>query len=130
MDNYMVGLYTFYSCWLIKDFIHNTCFHLFHGFQYGAVNQEAMDQIIYIISHTCRHNQSLYQQIYTQPIERALFFKIFEKTQPIHCTGLLRSIKLVHLDSKNLTCFIQNLVYNLMNLVPHSKCDRKCLKKG
>ena len=30
-------------------------------------------------------------------------------------TGLLRSSKLVHLDGKNLTFFIRNLVQNLLN---------------
>ena len=41
-----------------------------------------------------------------------------------------RSSKLVYLGGKNLTCFIQNLVGNLMKLVLSSKSDRKRPKNG
>ena len=44
------------------------------------------------------------------------------------CTGLLRSSKLVHLDGKNLVCFTQNSVQNLMNLDIISKNKRRALK--
>ena len=52
-------------------------------------------------------------------------FKFLKRCSQFRCTGLLHSSKLVHLDSKNLTCFIQNLVQNLMNLVLPSKNNRK-----
>ena len=42
----------------------------------------------------------------------------------------LRSSKLVHLDGKNLTCFIQDLVQSLMNLVLSFKSDRKRPKRA
>ena len=53
------------------------------------------------------------------------FLKFLKKRSQFRCTGLLRSGKLVHLDGKNLNCFIQNLVHDLMNLVLRSKGDRK-----
>ena len=53
-------------------------------------------------------------------------FKIFLKERSqFRCTGLLCNSKLVHLDGKNLTRFIQNLVQNLMNLILSSKSNRK-----
>ena len=53
------------------------------------------------------------------------FLKFLKKRTQFRCTGLLRSSKLVILDGKNLICFIQNLVHDLMNLVLRSKSDRK-----
>ena len=53
-------------------------------------------------------------------------FKIFLKERSqFRRTGLLCNSKLVHLDGKNLTRFIQNLVQNLMNLILSSKSNRK-----
>ena len=43
---------------------------------------------------------------------------------------LVCQYKLVHLEGKNWTCFIQNLVQNLMHLVLHSESDRKLKKKN
>ena len=60
---------------------------------------------------------------------RTVFFEFFKKHSQIRCTGLLQSSKLVHLDGKNLTCFIQNLVPNLMNVVlKQQEGDKKLLK--
>ena len=56
---------------------------------------------------------------------RTVFFKFLKNRSQFRCTGLLCSSQLVHLDGKNLTCFIQNLVQNLMNLILRSKSDRK-----
>ena len=53
------------------------------------------------------------------------FLKCLKKRSQFRCTGLLHSSKLVNLDGKNLTCFIQKLVHNLMNLVLGSKSDKK-----
>ena len=53
-----------------------------------------------------------------------------EKRRQFRFTGFLRSSKLVHLDSKNLTCYIQNLVQNLINLVLHSENNRKWQKNA
>ena len=38
---------------------------------------------------------------------------------------MLGNSKLVHLNGKILTCFIQNLVYNLKNVVLRRKSDKK-----
>ena len=45
------------------------------------------------------------------------FLKFLKKSSQFCCTDLLQSSNLVHLDGKNLACFIENLVQNLMNLV-------------
>ena len=41
---------------------------------------------------------------------------------------MLGNSKLVHLNGKILTCFIQNLVYNLKNVVLHVKVTRSSQK--
>ena len=74
-------------------------------------------------------SQSSFNFINTQSTHSFLI-KILKKRSQFHCTGLLRSSKLVHIDSKNLICFFQNLVHNLMNLVLHSKIERKQAKNG
>ena len=51
---------------------------------------------------------------------RTVFF-VWKKHSKFRCTGLLRSSNLVHVDGKNSTCFIQNL----MNLILSSKSNRK-----
>ena len=58
------------------------------------------------------------------------FLNFLKKGSQFCCPGVLRNSKLVHLDGKNLTCFIQNLVQNLMNLVLRSESGRKWLKNG
>ena len=56
------------------------------------------------------------------------FLKFLKKRSQFRCTVLLRSSKLVHVDGKNLTCFVQNLDQNLMNLVLRSENDRNSQK--
>ena len=63
------------------------------------------------------------------PYSTHCFLNFLKKRKQFHCAGLLRSSKLVHLDDKNLTCFIQNLVQNLMKLLSSSKNDTKWPKK-
>ena len=58
-----------------------------------------------------------------------LFFQIFEKMLLIFATGLLRSGKLVHSSAKNVLYITQNLMRNLVILVPASQNKRKWLKK-
>ena len=55
------------------------------------------------------------------------FLMFYKKRSQIRCTGLLSSRRL---DDRNLTCFIQNLLHNLMNLVSRSKSDKKLPKNG
>ena len=52
------------------------------------------------------------------------FLIFLRKRRQFHCTSLLPSSKLLHLDYKNLTCFIQNLVQNLKNLLSNIKTKR------
>ena len=60
---------------------------------------------------------------FINPQDVHCFLKVFKKRNQFLCTGLMRSGKLVHLDCKNLTCFIQNLDQNLTNLVSNSKSN-------
>ena len=62
---------------------------------------------------------------FLKPWSTHCFLNFLRKRSQFRCTGLLCSSKLVHLGGKNLTCFIQNLVHNLMNLVLSSKSNRK-----
>ena len=57
-----------------------------------------------------------------------LSFKFLKKRRRFRCTCLLHSSKLVHIDGKNLSGFIQNLVQNLINSVLSSKSNRKWRK--
>ena len=52
---------------------------------------------------------------------RALFLTILKKCRQLHCKGLLRSRKLVHLGGKKIDCFTRKSVQILMNLVFFSK---------
>ena len=65
---------------------------------------------------------------FINPYSAQCFLNFFKKSTQFLYTGLLSS-KLVHLDGIFLTCFIQNLVQILMNLVLSFKSDRKRLKK-
>ena len=66
---------------------------------------------------------------FIDPYSAHCYFKFLKKRSQFRCTGLLYSSKLEHLDGKTLTCFIQNLVQNLMNLLLSSKSNRKWQKK-
>ena len=53
-----------------------------------------------------------------------------KKFRQFHCTGLLCSGKLVHVDKKNLALFTQNLVQKRMRSFLASKTHRKWLKSA
>ena len=67
---------------------------------------------------------------FINPWRAHCFLKFLKKHRQFCCTGFLHSSKLVHLDGKNLTCFIQNLVQISMNLVLSSKSNSKWPKKS
>ena len=61
---------------------------------------------------------------------RTVFENILKKRSEFRRTSFLRSCNLVDLDGNNLTGFIQNFVYNLVNLVLTSKSNWKWAKIG
>ena len=66
---------------------------------------------------------------FSKPWRTSCFLKILKKRNQFSCTDLLPNPKLVHLNGKNFTRFIQNLVQNLMKLVLNSKIKNKVAKK-
>ena len=51
------------------------------------------------------------------------FWKFLKKHSHLWCSGFLRNRKLVHLDMKNVPCFIHILLHNSVNLV--LSCEKK-----
>ena len=57
------------------------------------------------------NEQRIFLKYFTINPYNALFgFKFLKNCQQFHCTGLLHSSKLVHVDAKNVTLFTQKLV--------------------
>ena len=54
--------------------------------------------------------------------------QLLTKDRWFHCTGLLRSRKLIHVVAKCVACFTQNLMHNLKKLAVASKNNKKSPK--
>ena len=54
--------------------------------------------------------------------------QLLTKDRWFHCTGLLRSRKLIHVVAKSVACFTQNLMHNLKKLTVAYKTTRSHLK--
>ena len=54
--------------------------------------------------------------------------QLLTKDRSFHCTGLLRSRKLIHVVAKSVACFTQNLMHNLKKLTVAYKNNKKSPK--